>query len=137
MIFVMHVDEFDHSDITMLLLLLLSRFSCVQLCATPYTAAHQASPSLGFSRQEHWSGLPSWSSPFTFCLKGMKGQLKQVTIHKWMDLCSSSDNCRNRFIMVDLVWTTYFLFRSTLIWILIKLCKTPDFQHSLYRNKGY
>ena len=38
--------------------LLLSRFSCVQLCATPETAAHQAPPSLGFSRQEHWSGLP-------------------------------------------------------------------------------
>ena len=38
--------------------LLLSRFSCVQLCVTPETAAHQASPSLGFSRQEHWSGLP-------------------------------------------------------------------------------
>ena len=42
----------------LLLLLLLSRFSCVRLCATPYTAAHQAPPSLEFSRQEHWSGLP-------------------------------------------------------------------------------
>ena len=42
----------------MLLLLLLSRFSCVRLCATLETAAHQAPPSLGFSRQEHWSGLP-------------------------------------------------------------------------------
>ena len=41
-----------------LLLLLLSRFSCVQLCETPETAAHQAPPSLGFSKQEHWSGLP-------------------------------------------------------------------------------
>ena len=41
-----------------MLLLLLSRFSRVQLCATPKTAAHQAPPSLGFSRQEHWSGLP-------------------------------------------------------------------------------
>ena len=40
------------------LLLLLSRFSHVQLCATPETAAHQAPPSLRFSRQEHWSGLP-------------------------------------------------------------------------------
>ena len=39
-------------------LLLLSRFSRVQLYVTPYTAAHQAPPSLGFSRQEHWSGLP-------------------------------------------------------------------------------
>ena len=42
----------------MLLLLLLSHFSRVRLCATPETAAHQAPPSLGFSRQEHWSGLP-------------------------------------------------------------------------------
>ena len=40
------------------LLLLLRRFSRVRLCATPETAAHQAPPSLGFSRQEHWSGLP-------------------------------------------------------------------------------
>ena len=40
------------------LLLLLSRFSRVQLCAIPETAAHQAPPTQGFSRQEHWSGLP-------------------------------------------------------------------------------
>ena len=38
------------------LLLLLSRFSHVRPCATLQTAAHQAPPSLGFSRQEHWSG---------------------------------------------------------------------------------
>ena len=42
----------------LLLLLLLSHFSHVQLCATPETAAHQVPPSLRFSRQEHWSGLP-------------------------------------------------------------------------------
>ena len=39
-------------------MLLLSHFSRVRLCATPQTAAHQAPPSLGLSRQEHWSGLP-------------------------------------------------------------------------------
>ena len=44
--------------ITEPLLLLLSRFSRVQLCATPQTAAHQAPPSMGFSRQEYWSGVP-------------------------------------------------------------------------------
>ena len=37
-------------------LLLLSHFSCVRFCATPETAAHPAPPSLGLSRQEHWSG---------------------------------------------------------------------------------
>ena len=41
-----------------MLLLLLSRFSRVRLCATPQTAAHQAPPSLGFSKQEHLSGFP-------------------------------------------------------------------------------
>ena len=40
------------------LLLLLSHFSLVRLCATTWTAAYQAPPPLGFSRQEHWSGLP-------------------------------------------------------------------------------
>ena len=39
-------------------LLLLSHFSHIWLCVTPQTAAHQTRPSLGFSRQEHWSGLP-------------------------------------------------------------------------------
>ena len=38
--------------------LLLSHFSRVRLCATPQTAAHQAPPSLEFSRQKHWRGLP-------------------------------------------------------------------------------
>ena len=37
---------------------MLSRFSCVQLCLTPWTAAHQAPLSTVFSRQEYWSGLP-------------------------------------------------------------------------------
>ena len=39
------------------MLLLLSCFSRVRLCTTPERAAHQAPPSLGFSRQERWSGL--------------------------------------------------------------------------------
>ena len=30
----------------------------VQLFATPWTLAHQTPPSMGFSRQEYWSGLP-------------------------------------------------------------------------------
>ena len=42
-----------------LLLLLLGRFSHVRLFVTPWTAAYQAPPSMGFSRQEYWSGVPS------------------------------------------------------------------------------
>ena len=32
--------------------------SRIRLLATPWTAAHQAPPSMGFSRQEYWSGVP-------------------------------------------------------------------------------
>ena len=37
---------------------MLSHFNPVQLCATLWTVARQAPLSLGFSRQEYWSGLP-------------------------------------------------------------------------------
>ena len=37
---------------------MLSHFSCVQLFVTPWTVAYQAPPSMEFSRQEYWSGLP-------------------------------------------------------------------------------
>ena len=40
--------------------------SRVQLLATPWTAAYQAPPSMGFSRQEYWSGLPL-PSPVCSC----------------------------------------------------------------------
>ena len=56
MVFVSH----DHLSVP--LLLLLSRFSRVPLFTTSWTIVHQASLSMGFSRQEHWSGLP-WPSP--------------------------------------------------------------------------
>ena len=37
---------------------LVKLLSRVRLFTTPWTVAHQASPSMGFSRQEYWSGLP-------------------------------------------------------------------------------
>ena len=43
--------------------------TCVRLCATTQMAAHQAPPSLGFSRQENWSGLP-----FVFQCMKMKSE---------------------------------------------------------------
>ena len=45
-------------SVSMLLLLLLSHFSRVRLLVTPWTAAYQAPPSMEFSRQEYWSGVP-------------------------------------------------------------------------------
>ena len=39
--------------------------SRVRLFATPWTAAYQAPPSMGFSRQEYWSGVPLPSPSLT------------------------------------------------------------------------
>ena len=50
--------SFEKGNQDYLLLLLLSHISRVRLCVTPQTPTQQAPPSLGFSRQEHWSGLP-------------------------------------------------------------------------------
>ena len=47
------------------LILSITYDSRVQLFATPWTAAHQAPLSMGFSRQGNWSGLP-FSSPITY-----------------------------------------------------------------------
>ena len=45
--------------------------SPVQLFETPWTVAHQVPPSMGFSRQEYWSGLP-FPSPGDLPKPGME-----------------------------------------------------------------
>ena len=45
--------------------------SHVRLLATPWTAAYQAPPSMGFSRQEYWSGVPSPRSLSLLILAGL------------------------------------------------------------------
>ena len=57
---------------------LLSHFSHVQLCATPKTAAHQAPPSLGFSRQEYLSRVPL---PFPLVLPKYPVLLYPTTVY--------------------------------------------------------
>ena len=47
--------------------------SHVRLFATPWTVAHQAPPSMGFSRQEYWSGLP-FPSPGDLPNPGIKSR---------------------------------------------------------------
>ena len=61
--------------------------SRVQLLATPWTAAYQASPSMGFSRQEYWSGVP----------------LDTFKLHMWLTLYFSF------FSWTLLFWTQAFL----------------------------
>ena len=52
--------------------------SRVRLLATPWTAAYQAPPSMGFSRQEYWSGVPLPSPKQT--LIDIKGEIDSDTI---------------------------------------------------------
>ena len=48
--------------------------SRVLLLATPWTAAHQAPPYMGFSRQEYWSGVPLPSPIVSIILKANAGR---------------------------------------------------------------
>ena len=87
------------------LLLLLNRFSRVRLCATPQTAAHQASPSLGFSRQEHWSGLP-FPSPILDGLPSIKNKRES----SYWKVVTNITKPIKRFIIL------WFLFIRSLWW---------------------
>ena len=64
--------------------------SCVQLLATPWTAAHQAPPSMGFSRQEYWNGVPL-PSPLQNCL--FASSANKITLK----ICSQWDSTVRKF----------------------------------------
>ena len=55
--------------------------SCVPLLVTPWTVAHQAPPSMGFSRQEYWSGVPS-PSP-NLALAYLNELWTVAVVHSW------------------------------------------------------
>ena len=62
--------------------------SCVRLLATPWTAAYQAPPSMGFSRQEYWSGVPLPSLSFRV-RQGKKCPLSlKIYFLGWQSECS-------------------------------------------------
>ena len=57
--------------------------SCVRLFATPWTVAHKAPLSIGFSRQEYWSGLP-FSPPGDLPDPGIEpGSLVSPALSRW------------------------------------------------------
>ena len=72
--------------------------SRVWLFAAPWTAVHQAPPSMGFSRQERWSGVPSPSLPSSAacCLS--------VTLSKWLYLSDLWNEGDNTIISDGLLW---------------------------------
>ena len=58
--------------------------SRVRLLATPWTVARQAPPSMGFSRQEYWSGMPL-PSLITHTAEIQKNKTKQKTIREYYE----------------------------------------------------
>ena len=87
------IHELHQNFCMRLRLLLLSRVSR-GLCATPWTAAYQAPPSTGFSRQEYWSGSPVPSPCMRRPFQTVHGVLK-ARILKWFAIPFSS---RPRFV---------------------------------------
>ena len=69
--------------------------SGVRLSATPWTAAYQAPPSMGFSRQEYWSGVPS-PSP-SYYTRVPLTHLKK-TFHFQNPLCGSTHDQNNKYV---------------------------------------
>ena len=85
----------------------------IWLLAAPWTAAYQPPPSMGFSREEYWSGVPSPSPGTTL-------RYSQVTVYLIPDLCKaliSSHESRWHSVSIgisfDLNWTSHNL----LIWV--------------------
>ena len=59
--------------------------SCVRLLETPWTAAYQAPPSMGFSRQKYWSGVPLPSPPSRLIILQLvrKGEPNPMVYENW------------------------------------------------------
>ena len=87
----------------------LSLLSHLQLFATPWTVACQAPPSMGFSRQEYWSGVPL-PSPILICIIYIIGKKQQCYFHCESESCS---------VVSDSVipWTVGILQARILEWV--------------------
>ena len=59
--------------------------SRVRLLATPWAAAYQALPSMGFSRQEYWSGMPL-PSPLIGVADFIMPRMKSIHANMWLQV---------------------------------------------------
>ena len=114
----------------LLLLLLLSCFSRVRLCVTPETAAYQAPPSLGFSRQEHWSGLP-FTSPMHESENESEVARSSLTSSDPMDCSLPGSSIHGICQARVLEWVAIAFSFYTLLLLLsrfnrVRLCVTPE-----------
>ena len=107
--------------------------SRVQLFATPWTAAYQAPPSMGFSRQEYWSGVPLpfpvWSLfgifPDIFIL------LIASLIFLWSESIPLYDFCSFKFKMCFMTWNMVSLGKYSVS--LSRICILPLLEEVVYK----
>ena len=89
--------------------------NCVRLLETPWTTAYQAPPSMGFSRQEYWSGVPlpsPESKPYWPSKSNILGTcLPSAGIPSWGTWCRVQNPCflrRNSAIVIILpLWVAH------------------------------
>ena len=88
--------------------------SCVRLLATPWTVAYQAPPSIGFSRQKHWSGVPlpsNWPQMHRF--------ISELSLLFHWSICLSLCQCHTVLITIVFVvrfeteFSNFVLFKRT------------------------
>ena len=79
--------------------------SCVRLLVTPWTATYQAPPSMGFSRQEYWSGVPLPSPSYVY---------KYIYIYIYIYIYTHTHTHTYMCISIYVSWVT-FLKKSSVI----------------------
>ena len=84
--------------------------SCVRFLVTPWTAAYQAPPSLGFSRQDYWRGVP---------LPSLLEQLPEVNTRKY--------SCERGRLMPPQFWTSHSPIRGCEEWLIPYNSSKPSF----------
>ena len=87
--------------------------SCVRPLATPWTAAHQAPPSMGFSRQEYWSGVPLPSPSYLLSLNRLSYNLRILFL---FFACALDVISKNPFGLVQSTVATWLFFT----WVLVE-----------------
>ena len=84
--------------------------SRVWILATPWTAAHQAPPSMGFSRQEYWSGLPYASNSLGYISRHeIPKSYSNYMCNFWVTAKLFSTVTTSFYILISNVWGSQFL----------------------------
>ena len=91
-------------------------FSHVRLLVTPWTAAHQAPPSMGLARQEYWSGVPLASPSWMLVWSISEWFRRNTNRSTWQDRLSSSPSTKLLLQVSDSSPGTYVIVLLVFTW---------------------